>query len=1667
MGSLASLLLLTVIHFFVMQCTKGIPSEATVHRSTDSHSSSLSEWVALSQRPSNSAGSSGFVMSGQSMRKVLLVSGTAGDSFNIAFLPEVGSGPGDYNFTVETNNTAILNAIHDITLVQTNADPYTNISALVDFHRFPGIVKIKVVAVNVSDATQFGSIAIEYLASGLVVYRLDDSSLVSGEDSLKIPSYEDVYSKLHWDLGVFVQFPNGTNSSQPFIVSTPNPLGTSLGDITAKVTQNGLVLWNADGCNVDEGEWVGNGTVLRAGCGIGFAEGKSKSGEYGFHFGIDFQEHRAGRVVVTLDWPKFTLGVPELQDEEFSTHLTIVVGGQPPSIVRKIEPGNPFNKDGGEELYVEMINTADVNVVSFNVKTENFNLIPKSRQIVSGPVAFYEVARFETKPGTGKNLTWTISGYRMTTAEDEARPVTFVDETGFLFSYDNEEIALFELSPKTVSELGGTIVSLGGNFSTFSPDAPLNHVLIGNVPVQVDRFTKTAPSEILFAVPPRTDVGLGYVHDVIVQIGTSFSGPIPIAYGRSTLQLLPKIFGASLDLDSNVYSLTYCGNTSFSIGIVGEDDSKASYEWGLYTSTGINLLSFQNASAIEKSINILDLPNALIPSYNETFTVQVNVLSQDNRTESHLFPVQKAAGVIYGVNLVDPESRTISTPNVNLRVVAKIDIPECAKNGTSLLYEWEYEDKESTISSVGRAITDHEALYNASISPRFKKYSFSYLNDSGTSDNVITPTRLGRELVVPLESLSYGVYRIRLTIRDLSGSQFLGTASTSANILKSDLVAKIGAGVFHRKVSDSEGFVMSAEGSYDPDLLSSSTRSQGLQYNWSCSFSLLANFSGQQPCSRELLPLANSPKFTIAAAILKKLVAPLIDEDSYAYIQYNLTVTKDDRRSTSIQQLCVSETQGLKMAAWYRVDIFNSQGDVINPDLIEFWEDVIISPSAPVESQWKFRVDLPLSERSSFMAGNAKLITSPGYYVTTGTTAAGFERLPLGILANRLEPHQNYQFSVLFQQMGGLEDEVHVRLKTVEVPELVFPPLSVFNGTAKTVFRSTATISFAGNSRFCFQFYLIDNAGTMTEFCIDGCTGANTVRFQISRPGSYTLQCRLMAANGRTLLSVKNNTRTLNVVGSSIATSVEDLDKEMEKDFKLGDDGGVNQRGFYAADSIHEKDSEIVSLAYNSDHDLCANYTRSWAKRTRAIVANDLPNTANARNYVVIAANYARLECSQSPETLYELLAIVDDTFSRAPPEEDLSTFSTLEQEGFLSTSRLEHEVIKFYNYSMTKALSIVAAGSSRRRLIPIEGEVSNIILDLGEMWTQHLAASAASGQVCGWEAIYTSNAVGGESDMVITPLGSEPPLGVNTVAVAIKCNKEQGKVLRTPYAEFEWCDSIYDVIGNERKLVTLAETVDFPYMSGVQGENKTDTSRLVSVGIATRAERNHMETAITESMLKAKTETCYTITMRMRSVVNQKPGECSENIPFRLWPQKNYGQLLDQPFQGSSYQKRTVGLTVIPETNNGTEIVRFLSNDLGLYGANIAVCTQALFGGDGGGLGGATAVVGIIIGILVLILVSTLLTFVILQILVSRGIVGDAPLPPSYVERDYFGRHDVRLAVPDSEGASVATLDVESQFREQWGKSNEGERLETDFAELGDEDVVSRPTSPRPDGVP
>lgn len=1615
---------------------------------------------------------------GELTRKVLMINGTAEDSFFAVFRPEEKKKLKDYRISHRSSDPSILSSSTDVELQFIENSRSVNISATFDFDRFPGMVNYTIEFRRGLDNSLYDYLQVEFLAAGLAIFARDRSGgrvlLTGGERQLRIEDYTQILLQQRYEFGAFVQFLNGSNSDSFSSLSKANSFG--IDDLTISFLRyRGQINWDQDVCNVGGGIWDGSSMGLPNGCGMAFSMGHTNGSRYdGLHFGLDFQKYRSGRLEILFTWEPFTQAT-DFEDELFMTFLKISVGGNPPPVVHLISPNVLFDQRGGQQLHVEMFNSQAARLHSFLVEGANnpFQVKEGSYKVHDGPIDFYETVTFITTPGIGQNLTWSINATQMTSGREQA--ITFQDATDpkYLFSYLSGTLQLDYLTRTVVSEQGGELVDAVGSFPGFNP-AKGDGILFGNLQIDQSYITSYSKDRIRFAVPPMSQVGKSYSYDVQVEISQSVSNGVLLTYSSAAAQVKFEAFGSSYDDSSDSHIVGTCGTSTFIALLEGWHPHNFTYSWRILNGQSENVLPGSNPTNFEIRNETLRVSHKLFTSFTDEYRIIVDLTNEFIKA-SYTAKVKKVNQSVIGVSLFAPKCRTLAYPEVNLRVIANLEMPPCYQNATKLMYEWTYErsmaEPDSAEENITRIILTSDLKATVRNSDLVsEQYLFSYQNNTGTVLNRITPTRLGRELVIPQRDLRGGQNKVTLKVYAENNSAISGTAQRITTIEKSPLIALIGSGESVRSISKSLPYSMSASGSMDPDVDFVASK-EDLKYKWSCFYYFQNNSLAPNStvCDQDLLPKNSetAKEFTVDALNISNLGSDPTVKDLPLNIVYTMEVSKDTRAASVQQHLLVNDADMLQVTPFSGIKLQNAHGDLVDLNGVRSWEPLVIKPlkNANSDVSWKFQLLSPEVERNTFLRSSNKLITGNGYYkpsILSGSQQQ-FQQLPLGIKAGELRQHEKYNFSITFQEQGRLENEVFLNIRTKETPALVFPALLNSEGGTNTTFHGFASTTFDSKEGYLYYFYLVDRSSGR-EYCVDGCTGSHRVSFSIARPGNYTFQARLIDASGMTLLAEKNNSRTIIIQSNDDPLqNIERDQAEMELAFLRGDDGMYTQRAFYLTESLAEEDAKTRPVASNDEN--VTQYVNNWIDRTSAILKNSAPNTQSARSYISLAAAYAKLKRVENEETLYQLISLVSDSIGRTPDDESLDTRRDKMFSSKMLETSMTSELMRFYNFTITHAISKLSTGASRSRLRPPDGSVNNLLLDLVDLLMRQVTVVVSKDQVCGYEQSLNLNVPDGEPDSSLVQEGSTPPLGVSQLKVAVKCNSDQGMNLQGMSSNFSWCPEVYDVTAvSERKLFTLGETFDYVYLSGIQGENRTESTRLVHINVTTLGSGNRLVSALPESEVipLAEDNKCYRVEMQMdESVQPQQAEECSSIDAYTLYPTKTFGTQYSMPYENEAYMRRTAGINSSASPDESS--VSATTNHLGLYGASSTDCTPnqvITIPGLSNILGSGTSLAGMLVGVLLFVLIVTGLTYILFSTIFAAATKEEPTALEEgrqpYVERDYFGRGDQRGASALGTGTRTEP-GVSEVERMESADSNDDDVSQPQTLNLSDSNLITR----------
>jgi len=1267
-------------------------------------------------------------------------------------------------------------------------------------------------------------------------------------------------------------------------------------------------------------------------------------------------------------------------------------------------------------------------------------------------------------------------------------PSAAVDRTRppFRFDYAGTDLQFADGSLPSGDVAGGFNRTLVGNFTGWDPSRG-DAVLFSNGPLDPSWTISWTEESLTFMVPPQQQVGKGLVYDISVVMNSVFSNAIEWTYTAGLLDAKIVPFGTSMEVPAGtnasntgsapravpLHAVSNCGDSTYVAVVRGAKPSELSYQWYLRNGAGVDVLGL---TATNHSTLAVD--NAWLATLDSPHTLSLEVKTLHGGGRAGLDLVRRSYTLI-GVSLVQPETRTVARPEVGLRVIARVQLPSCYEGMPEVLYDWTYDRGDGTVISA----------------------RMSSSNQSMASDAGVTAARLGRELIVPQADLLPGVHDVMLFTSIKDDPAVNGTALIAVTINASPLVPMIGSGAQRVQLSGNESYAMVGTGSHDPDLLDGN-QAQYLRYHWGCLIRDRETGDFSMPCSAEMLPSpapaatptpdAAAPTPAARRAVVGRSVQP---NDTTAYrmpgtfvvpqqalsaarllnrsvfIRYELAV-QDGRQPgrvspTVMQELELLSVIDVAVSSFTSVAFRNARGDAVDATAIKAHDELILSPQADDGVTWEFSL---LPPHADLLRMPGSLLSRPGYW-SPGQDNAFVRRPLLGFQAGALMPRTSYQLQVEFFGSSTESGEAAVATEpnrvlfdfvVEEAAHLYLVPLDKFVGTTEKQWHVSAISSFA-TADVLFFFYLIDADGK--EVCVDGCTGSPQASFRVLRPGEYRVQVRLVAASGLSVLDFAEQPQPLVIrEDANHSRSLAAHSRTLQARHLAGDDGSYLLDAMYLTESLtaEESSGEVIAMAAGADEEheqAVSSAVQEMVDRVVQISALSIPTTAFARNLVTAAATFAAMDLKHLPDenTLYRLVAIATNAIERTPDSESLEAFSTRLSNGASPTGRSAAElggvVTEFYDRLVELSLRRSAGGSTRSRLLPRLGDANTLLLDLMELRRQQVTAVTTKDKSCGFTQTLRMGSVADtqlSSDLVET-LGSSA--GSSAVAasltVAVMCNAEQGLYLKGDLgAAFGWCPAVYGR-GAERKVISIAETFDYVYLSGIRpGEDsRSESSKLVSVDIDELSAGNRLRAAprvalgtaqphragSTARPLTRASSFCYSVTLPMDQQLMARADGCSTLEAYSLAPVKQLNDGVQGPgaeLYGRNFRSLSSAATV------GDVSVVASSDRLGLFGARRADCNTVLpvFGDELQGVVlNALLVIGLLCGIVFLLLVASACTYVAVTSYGDGASEQGAVAVANWVERDFYGRTDIRLDLDTQSRArpSAAALGMDGGVAE------------------------------------
>lgn len=1250
------------------------------------------------------------------------------------------------------------------------------------------------------------------------------------------------------------------------------------------------------------------------------------------------------------------------------------------------------------------------------------------------------------------------AGSNVSVAVDRTQPT-------FRFDYAGSDLRLAEGDLPNGDVAGGYNRTLMGNFTDWDPSRG-DAVLFSNAALDSSWIVAVTPTSLTFTVPPQEEVGKGMTYDLSVVINHVVSNALDWTYTSGKLAVDIVSVGTSLEVPPGGvngtaspgsmarHGVPVCGQSTFLAVVRGARPSELDYQWILRNAAGADVLG----SGAATNGSTLSIDNDFLATLDELHSLVVEVTTKYGGGQAGLDLVRRNSTLI-GVSLVQPVTRTAAYPGVGLRVIAKVQLPSCFDGVPEVLYDWTYDRGDGTVINM----------------------RMSSSNQTLSSDDSITAVRLGRELIVPQADLLPGVHDVVLVASIKDQPAVNGTARIGVVIDASPLVPVIGSGEGRVQVSGNDSYVLTGSRSHDPDLLTGN-QSRYLRYRWDCHIRDRDTSAYDIPCPVEMLPSQAAPGDGLTASPAPASPTPAarmwssgrwvhpnntgtygmphtftVPQDSLSatrslnhsvFIRYELSV-QDSREPSRVSAAVVQELELLPLLAtsvapFSAVVFRNALGEKVNLRSIKSHDELIVAPEADEGVTWEYSL---LPPHADLVRMPGALLSRPGYW-SPGQENAFVRRPLLGFQSAALMPRTTYQLQVEFfgssttgnkSAVATEPQRVLYELVVEEAPHLYFPRLVRFDGDTETQWHLSAVSTFT-TPDVLFFFYLVDADGK--EMCVDGCTGAPQASFRVLRPGQYRVLVRLVAASGLSVLDSAEQPEPLVIrQNANLSRSLATHSRSLQVRHLAGDDGSYMLDAMYLTETLNSEVSsaEVVALSsgVEEEHERAVSLiVQEMVDRVAQISALSVPTTALARNLVTAAATFAAMDIKHLPDesTMYRLVSIATNAIERTPDSESLETISSRRS---TDVSRVIHSeaqlelggsVTEFYDRLVELSVRRSAGGSSRSRLLPRLGDANTLLLDLMELRRQQVTTVATKDKSCGFTHTYRMGSVVDPqlaADLTTT-LG--PSAGSSSTAssltVAVMCNAEQGLYLKGNLGgAFGWCPAVY-ASGAERKVVSIAETFDYVFLSGVRygnNESRSQSSKLVSVDIDELRPGNKLRAAPRVAVGTSQPHTrevsarpatrassfCYSVTLPMDQQLMSRADGCSTIEAFSLSPVKRLNDgvhVAGSELYGRNYRGLSNAATV-----DDMSVVTS-SDRLGLFGARRATCDDPLPGGhdDLEGVISVLFIVGILCGIIFLLLVVSACTYIAATTFADD--TSEAAAVANWVERDFYGRTDIRL---------------------------------------------------------
>ena len=309
----------------------------------------LLQITAVRQAATTAKFSRGPILSSED---VSLSDGAASESLFFIFTPEEGKSINDYEFSfMSTNEKCLIHEDFTIGPMQSSNGAY-NVTASIDFTRWVGVTDISITATDKNSSITVTSESVECTIVGMTFYREDANgteTIIGGPNNPLSLTTDEIVVNPNLDLNVFIQYPDGTNSSNSLNEKYPiNGITITPSGVEQQITHN------SSKCADTGNNFDGTTVTLSSGCAYGFAENSVDEKYFGPKFGLQFNKNENGNFNFLFDWPGLVAG-SILESEGYQTYINVEISGEKTPILYPEDYGSlvilPTGGNAGDGKY--------------------------------------------------------------------------------------------------------------------------------------------------------------------------------------------------------------------------------------------------------------------------------------------------------------------------------------------------------------------------------------------------------------------------------------------------------------------------------------------------------------------------------------------------------------------------------------------------------------------------------------------------------------------------------------------------------------------------------------------------------------------------------------------------------------------------------------------------------------------------------------------------------------------------------------------------------------------------------------------------------------------------------------------------------------------------------------------------------------------------------------------------------------------------------------------------------------------------------------------------------------------------------------------------------------------------------------------------------------------